>query len=175
VRLERRTRALHHGWAAAAVLCAAATAGLAVGAGGEDVWIRLALGVLAIERCLAACRHRAPVSHAVVSGAVALMLLPDDARLDRTAVCAVGAVLLVVTAESAHVSRRLVTVAPVQRSPRDIAYVAALAAISGFGVVVTGAIGSIDAWAARGLLAGVAVTTGAFIWLARPEASGGAG
>jgi hypothetical protein len=147
------------------------TACLGVASGGEDVWVRLALGGLAAERCWAACRHRAPLSHAVLAAVLMLMLLPDDARLDRTATSAIGAVLLLAASESAHVARRLVTVAPVRATPRELWSVARLAIAGVIAVTLTAAVGSADEWIGRALIVGLAIAAAGVAWLARDDAS----
>jgi hypothetical protein len=154
VRLARTTRRLHRLWSAAAVSAAAGAGGLAVFAGGSSMWLRIVLVAVALERCHAAIGHRTSLTPFVVAVTVALVIVPIDARLDRTLVSALGGVLVVAAAECAHVARRLATVAPIDETRRDLVAVATSVGAGALAVVITIAVAQLDRWPNRWFAAG---------------------
>jgi hypothetical protein len=157
VRLARGTRRLHRGWSAAAMSATIGAGGLAVAAGGSTTWLRIVLAAVALERCHAAIRHRTSLTPFVITVAVALAVVPIDARLDRTLVSAIGGVLAVSAAECAHVARRLVTVAPVDGTRSDLVAVATSIGAGALAVAITVTVAQLDRWSARGFALGGAL------------------
>jgi hypothetical protein len=174
VRLAHTTRRLHRRWSAAALVFAAGACGLAIAAGGSDLWLRIALGVLALERCRAAIGHRTSLTTLVIAGFLALAMVPVDAGIDRTIVSALGGLLLATAAECAHVARRLATVAPVDETRRDVDALASSIGWAAVAVVILVVVAQLDRWSTRSFTAGaalaaigVAVLAGSTTWFPR--------
>ncbi|MEZ5297915.1 MAG: hypothetical protein R2697_17060 [Ilumatobacteraceae bacterium] len=167
--LERTTRRLHTTWRFGALAAAALAGGLAVAAGGPTVWFRIVLTVAALERLDAAIRHRTALTTATVLLAVAAVAVPADARFDRTIVAGLAAVAIVIATEAAHVARRLVTVAPVDDTRRDAAWILRLATLSSLGVAVLLMSAAVVPASWLAVVAGVLVATVAATTLTRLE------
>jgi hypothetical protein len=172
VRLAHETRRLRRWWSIAAGGAAVGACGLAVVAGGSSAWLRIALAVVAFERCNAAIRHRTSLTPFVIAGVLALAVVPVDAHLDRTLVTAVGGVLLVTAAECAHVARRLATVAPVDETRRELEAVAATVGAGTLAVAITVTVAQLDRWSTRGFVAGAALAAVGIVVLAAASTPG---
>jgi hypothetical protein len=166
VRLAQPTRRLQWRWTAVALVSVIGAGSVAVAAGGSSLWLRMLLTAVALERCHAAIRHRTSLTPFVVVMAVALAIVPMDADLDRTFVSAVGGALIVAAAECAHVARRLVTVAPVDETTRDVEAVAVTLAAGVVAIFIAVAVAQLDRWSARGFVAGAALAAGGIAVLA---------
>lgn len=152
VDLEATTRRFRRAWSMLAVTATAAAISIAAAAGGSSVWLRVALGALALLGCREAIRLRRSLTPMVVAGAVMLAIVPIDARLDRTVVAGVGAVLLLAGAECAHVARRLVTVVPVSSTRRDARAVATTTMVAAAAAIVTAMAARIERWSTAALV-----------------------
>jgi hypothetical protein len=165
VTLERRTRRLVRFWTSVSVATALAATLVALAAGGTSLWVRWVLGLASIYGFAGASRFRSSLHLGVLAGVAMIAVVPHDAVLDRGVVAAVGAVLVLVACEAAHVARRLITIAPVQSTRLDAKALAVLTAAAVAGVAVTGVVAQLDKWSSRPLVLGLAITGGAVIAL----------
>ena len=165
VTLERRTRRLVRLWTSFSVVAAWAATLVALAAGGTSLWVRWVLGLASIYGFAAAGRFRMGLHLGVLAGVTAIAVVPHDAVLDRGAVAAIGAVLILVASEAAHIARRLITIAPIQSTRLDAKALALLTAAAAVGVAVTGVVAQLDRWSSRPMILGLAITGSAVIAL----------
>lgn len=165
VTLERSTRRLVGIWTTASAASATAAMTVALAAGGNSEWSRWLLGAFAIGGMVAATRFRVSLHIGVVSGALMLAVVPHDASLDRGVVAAIGAVLILLAAEAAHVARRLVTIAPVRSTSLDALAVARLAVAATGATGVTALVAQLDHWGTRLFVVGAALSGAALVML----------
>lgn len=174
VTLERTTRRLVRTWTMVSAATVAAAMALTLAAGGQSEWSRWVLGAVAISGMVAATRFRVPLHVGVVAGIVMLAVVPHDATIDRGLVAGIGALLILIAAESAQVARRLVSIAPIRSSMRDARAVARLAATAGGALALVALVAQLDRWGARAFVAGLALSGAALLLLLRDGHAGDA-
>jgi hypothetical protein len=167
VTLERRTRRLVQYWTTIAVVAATAAMVVSLAAGGDSSWVRLLLGMASLYGFARASRFRAGLHLGTISGILMVAIVPQDATVNRGVVAAVGAVLILLACESAHIARRLITIAPVQTTRSDARALAQLVGAAAVGVAVTGAVAQVDRWSARPLIIGLPIAGLAVLALLR--------
>jgi hypothetical protein len=111
----------------AAVVLAAGAAVVALTAGGTGPWARWLLGAVSVVGFAAAARFRTGLHVGVIAGVATVAVVPVDAVIDRGLVAGVGGVLVLLASECTQVARRLITIAPVSSSRRDVRAVVGLA------------------------------------------------
>ncbi len=174
VTLERRTRRLVHCWTTISISAAAASMSVSLAAGGDSSWVRLLLGVASLYGFAGASRFRGGLHLGTSAGVLMIAIVPQDATVDRGVVAAVGAVLILLACESAHLARRLITTAPVQTTRPDARALAQVIGATVIGVVVTGTVAQVDRWSMRPLIVGLPIAGLAVLALLRtrtPERS----
>ncbi|MEO6572007.1 MAG: hypothetical protein ABIO83_10740 [Ilumatobacteraceae bacterium] len=178
IHLERHTRRLVRRWTAVSMSCVLAATLLAVGAGGNSAWTRWALGVASMAGFVAATRYRASLHIGVLAGVAMLAVLPFDARVDRSLVAGIGAIMIVLAAETAQIARRHVTTVPLRFERRDATALVRLGAASVVGLAVCAAAARLERFPSRLWIAGVfavVVAVGAADPFTRRRGSPGAG
>lgn len=171
VTLERRTRRLVQLWTIAAIAAVAAALAVALLAGGTSQWVRWLLGAVAIYGFAGASRFRTGLHVGALAGVAMIAIVPHDAVVDRGVIAAVGAVLILLACELTHVARRLVTIAPVQSTRRDVGALGLLTIAATAAVAIAGLVAQLDRWSERPLIIGLVVSGVALIALIGNEAA----
>lgn len=169
VHLEAVTRRHQRRWAAAAVASIGLAALLAIAAGGATVWLRWVLGVVAVASCREAIRLRRSLIPMVAAAVVMLAIVPIDATIDRSVVSGVGALLVVIAAESSAVARRLVTCVPVTTTAGDVRALVRLVGLSTLAAGTTALVALADRWSPAALVGGLVLTAMATTWWIAPS------